>query len=228
MPAVSNNIGRRSFASIKQSRSRADTLSSMKVALSRNQKNGKVNPDLQRNSSVRFTIPVTKPGEDNNTLPAISDEPNSDGPASVEQLREVLNTQSTRYTKLSSYLMELIEQHAAEKAELLRRIDSMERELQKREREVKGLRWLVANMNHGEATRRSPERFRTFSKASQISVTSNPSLHTERAQSPGSLFKPASGSFDEGGGSRAICGGDNLISDIVSKDVVVFGESVNG
>ena len=38
----------------------------------------------------------------------------------------------------------------------------------------------------------------------------------------------ASGSFDEGGGSRAICSGDNFVSDIVGKDVVVFGESING
>ncbi|KAI0089555.1 hypothetical protein BDY19DRAFT_109991 [Irpex rosettiformis] len=43
----------------------------------------------------------------------------------------------------------LQEKHAAEKAELVRRIERREREARKREREIKDLRWLVMNPNGG-------------------------------------------------------------------------------
>jgi hypothetical protein len=46
-----------------------------------------------------------------------------------------------------TYIRILQEKHAAEKAELLKHIDRLEREARKREREIKGLRWLVLNAN---------------------------------------------------------------------------------
>ncbi|KAI0797410.1 hypothetical protein BC629DRAFT_1503783 [Irpex lacteus] len=48
------------------------------------------------------------------------------------------------------------EKHAAEKAELLRRIERLEREARKREREIKGLRWLVMNPTGGGGTADHP------------------------------------------------------------------------
>ncbi|KAI0922693.1 hypothetical protein AcV5_009596 [Taiwanofungus camphoratus] len=69
--------------------------------------------------------------------------------ATAEQLREALNTLSAKYARLSSYLIATAEQHAAEKNELTRHIQVLEREARKREREITGLRWLVMNANQG-------------------------------------------------------------------------------
>lgn len=75
----------------------------------------------------------------------------------------------------------LQEKHAAEKAELLKRIERLEREARKREREIKGLRWLVMNAtstSNGEASyaqllaldeQLSSGRLRSGSKSSQLS-----------------------------------------------------------
>lgn len=104
-------------------------------------------------------------------------------PATIEQLRDTLNSQSARYAKLSTHLIELTERHAAEKRELLHRIDQLEREAQKREREIKGLRWLVSNVHRNVTGDQSADRFRTLSQASRISIGpgSTPSITEERA-----------------------------------------------
>ncbi|TCD64293.1 hypothetical protein EIP91_004271 [Steccherinum ochraceum] len=90
------------------------------------------------------------------------------------------------------YIRSIRETHAMEKAELMRRIDSLEREARKREREVKGLRWLVMNASSaggvaggGEGARTAVSlsaaetqgqgRFRSGSKSSQVSLASNAS-----------------------------------------------------
>lgn len=69
--------------------------------------------------------------------------------ATVEQLREALAAQSAKYQRLSSYLLNLSERHAVEKSELMRRIETLEKEARKREREITGLRWLVMNAGSG-------------------------------------------------------------------------------
>ncbi|OBZ76672.1 hypothetical protein A0H81_03246 [Grifola frondosa] len=78
----------------------------------------------------------------------------ADDAASAEQLRDALNAQSAKYTRLSSYLLTLTERHAVEKNELVRRIEVLEREARKREREIKGLRWIVANAGQSTAAAR--------------------------------------------------------------------------
>ncbi|OCH94581.1 hypothetical protein OBBRIDRAFT_789060 [Obba rivulosa] len=90
--------------------------------------------------AVRFLVPETP------TL-AEHEHPISHDAATAEQLREALNAQSARYARLAAYVPSLIEKHAAEKSELKRRIEVLEQEAHKREREIKGLRWLVMNAN---------------------------------------------------------------------------------
>ncbi|EED81526.1 predicted protein [Postia placenta Mad-698-R] len=63
--------------------------------------------------------------------------------ATVEQLREALSAAHAKYQRLSSYLLTLSERHAVEKNELMRRVEVLERDARKREREITGLRWLV-------------------------------------------------------------------------------------
>ncbi|GJE93401.1 hypothetical protein PsYK624_095600 [Phanerochaete sordida] len=58
--------------------------------------------------------------------------------------RDDTQSQSLRNTH-DTYVRVLQEKHAAEKAELFKRIDRLEREARKRDREIKGLRWLILN-----------------------------------------------------------------------------------
>ncbi|KZT22295.1 hypothetical protein NEOLEDRAFT_1150126 [Neolentinus lepideus HHB14362 ss-1] len=63
--------------------------------------------------------------------------------ASNEQLRRALTSQRSKIDDLSEYLLEIVGKHEAEKALLERRIEFLEKEAQKRDREIKGLRYLV-------------------------------------------------------------------------------------
>lgn len=65
--------------------------------------------------------------------------------ASADELREALRTQTAKYSRLMAYLLTLTERHGMEKHEFLRRIEAFEQDARRQERELKGLRWLVAN-----------------------------------------------------------------------------------
>ncbi|KAI0325371.1 hypothetical protein GY45DRAFT_1210103, partial [Cubamyces sp. BRFM 1775] len=69
----------------------------------------------------------------------------ADENATTDELREALRTQNAKYARLMSYLLSLTERHGMEKHEFLRRIETLEQDARRRERELKGLRWLVAN-----------------------------------------------------------------------------------
>ncbi|KAI0752722.1 hypothetical protein C8Q80DRAFT_1267227 [Daedaleopsis nitida] len=76
----------------------------------------------------------------------------ADENATSEQLREALRKQSEKYSRLSAYLLNLTERHALEKAELIRKIETLEQNAARCEREMKGLKWLLANTTkHGPA-----------------------------------------------------------------------------
>lgn len=103
-----------------------------------------------------------------------------------------------------TYIRILQEKHAAEKAELLKRIDRLEREARKRDREIKGLRWLVLNANaqgneeaastHLQALDEELKtgRLRSGSKSSEISMGSSAS----RSRSTSGVRKPSVVSLD--------------------------------
>ncbi|KAI0698961.1 hypothetical protein C8T65DRAFT_553981, partial [Cerioporus squamosus] len=65
--------------------------------------------------------------------------------ATPEQLREALRLQHEKYTRLSAYLLSLTERHALEKAELMRKVEVLEAGAARYDREMKGLKWLVAH-----------------------------------------------------------------------------------
>ncbi|KAF7799665.1 hypothetical protein EIP86_010905 [Pleurotus ostreatoroseus] len=80
-----------------------------------------------------------------------------------------------------TFVRMLREKHAMEKAELLKRIERLEKEARRREREIKGLRWLVMNggADRGGSAVLSVEdqivmgRLRSGSKASDFSAASS-------------------------------------------------------
>ncbi|TDL19452.1 hypothetical protein BD410DRAFT_792062 [Rickenella mellea] len=57
----------------------------------------------------------------------------------------MFKAQNARFDRLANYLLSVIQRHQTEKAQYEERIAAFEMELQKRERELKGLRWLVRN-----------------------------------------------------------------------------------
>ncbi|KAI0672305.1 hypothetical protein C8Q78DRAFT_948287, partial [Trametes maxima] len=71
----------------------------------------------------------------------------ADENATAEQLRAALEMQSAKYARLMAYLLSLTERHGMEKHEFIRRIETLEADAHRRERELKGLRWLVANQS---------------------------------------------------------------------------------
>ncbi|KAI0705350.1 hypothetical protein C8Q76DRAFT_164703 [Earliella scabrosa] len=77
----------------------------------------------------------------------------ADENATTEQLRDALRVQNEKYSRLSAYLLSLTERHALEKAELMRKVEALEQNAVRCEREMKGLKWLVAN-----AGRNAPAR----------------------------------------------------------------------
>ncbi len=93
--------------------------------------------------------------------------------------RDDTPTQSLRAAH-DTYVRILREKHAAEKADLVKRIERLERDARRREREIKGLRWLVMNANtEGGGGVLSLEdqliigRLRSGSKASEFSHASS-------------------------------------------------------
>jgi hypothetical protein len=60
-------------------------------------------------------------------------------------LHETIKVQRARFDELAAYLIAVTEKHAIEKAVLMKKIDTLEREARKTARELKGLRYLVMN-----------------------------------------------------------------------------------
>ncbi|KAH9947830.1 hypothetical protein B0H21DRAFT_821511 [Amylocystis lapponica] len=203
-----SSVGRKSVISIatKNPRSRTSTVSSLASSASA----------VDRSDTTRSS-PADEREEDKGSLRppgsvSDTDEPAGE-PASVEQLRDALNAQSAKYARLSAYLLTLTERHAVEKSELARRIEALEREARKREREVTGLRWLVMNANLGPtpgepsgraAARAAPSpsrdaagRMRSGSKASQQSYASG--AHDSPVEGRGAMSVDShTGSIEEG------------------------------
>ncbi|KAF8892976.1 hypothetical protein BD779DRAFT_1669991 [Infundibulicybe gibba] len=84
-----------------------------------------------------------------NPISPISGRPRKDdfniNTASPEQLKAALTTRNQQYDELASYLLKITESHVAEKHALEKKILSLEREAIRRDKEIKGLTWLVTN-----------------------------------------------------------------------------------
>ena len=115
---------------------------------------------------------------------------------------------ATLRARHESQIRTLRELHEAEKAELLRRIEALEREMHKKDREIKGLRYLVlhASDQNGDATNDpnraaslvdTERRNRSESKASDFSLSSSTSHYVDAAQNLLAANSPRS-STEEG------------------------------
>lgn len=76
----------------------------------------------------------------------------------VARLQQSLDTQCARFDRLARHLLEIIQRHTTEKLTLETRISTLERDVRARDREAKGLRWLVDNMKKASEEKRSSNR----------------------------------------------------------------------
>uniref|UniRef100_A0A0W0F2Y6 Uncharacterized protein n=1 Tax=Moniliophthora roreri TaxID=221103 RepID=A0A0W0F2Y6_MONRR len=82
--------------------------------------------------------------------------------ASEQELRAGLRKQTSQLTDLASYFLKLTDMHAQEKSLLEKKIASLESDIMRRDKEIKGLTWLLSNTpppegSHGPRTERSAE-----------------------------------------------------------------------
>ncbi|KAF8153206.1 hypothetical protein B0H34DRAFT_800434 [Crassisporium funariophilum] len=73
--------------------------------------------------------------------------------ASVERLRQALRTRDLQYDELATYVLKMTEAHVTEVSALEKKISALDREAARREKEVKGLRWIISN---GESSQPQP------------------------------------------------------------------------
>ena len=81
----------------------------------------------------------------------------ADENATAQELRDALQQQVDKYKRLSSYLLSLTERHALERAELVAKVELLERDRERREHEMKGLKWLVARSGGEEPARKDSD-----------------------------------------------------------------------
>lgn len=71
-----------------------------------------------------------------------------------EQLQQSLKIQCARFDRLAAHLLSIIQRHQNEKVNFENRITALEKEARRREREIKGLRWLLMRSNKGSVRNR--------------------------------------------------------------------------
>ena len=105
----------------------------------------------------------------------------ADENASAQDLRDALQQQVDKYKRLSSYLLSLTERHALERAELVHKVELLERERERREREMKGLKWIVAHSgSEGEPARKDSDVMPPPSRSSSAARDRSGSAATSR------------------------------------------------
>jgi len=72
--------------------------------------------------------------------------------ASHGELKEALATRNRQYDELVNHLSKTLDKHASEKVALEKKVSQLEREMSKKENQIKGLMWLVANNKGPPAT----------------------------------------------------------------------------
>ncbi|THH01078.1 hypothetical protein EW145_g6984 [Phellinidium pouzarii] len=71
----------------------------------------------------------------------------TDSAITVQQLQRSLDVQCARFDRLAGQLLAIIQRHQNEKVIVENKISALEKEARRRDREIKGLRWLVARSN---------------------------------------------------------------------------------
>ncbi len=116
-------------------------------------------------SPARSSADVTDTEHDNSVTPSprtpiredLARKVLADENATAQELREALQQQVDKYKRLSSYLLSLTERHALERAELVHKVELLERDRERREHEMTGLKWLVAHSGVDEPARKDSD-----------------------------------------------------------------------
>ena len=94
-------------------------------------------------STLFFLANETRSPEEALSRPHLDLEMSPAPPLTLEEVREVLRAQRVRFDELSSYVLDVAQQHTAEKDAYVLRVERLEGTITKLEREIRGLRWLV-------------------------------------------------------------------------------------
>ncbi|EAU84061.2 hypothetical protein CC1G_06923 [Coprinopsis cinerea okayama7 len=92
-----------------------------------------------------------QPEDEPPTPPAEGNRPDLDS-ATREELKESLQNRTRQYDELKSHLQKTVDKHNAEKIALEKKVSQLEREMAKKDNQIKGLMWLVANNKGPPAT----------------------------------------------------------------------------
>ena len=65
--------------------------------------------------------------------------------ASMEELKQALESRTQQYEDLASHLLKVTATHVAEKNSLEKKISALEKDLARKDKEIKGLTWLLVN-----------------------------------------------------------------------------------
>lgn len=78
--------------------------------------------------------------------------PRKDSQAEVQELQQSLKVQCARFDRLAAHLLAIIQRHQNEKMQFENQVTALEKEGRRKEREIKGLRWLLLRINKGTST----------------------------------------------------------------------------
>jgi len=73
--------------------------------------------------------------------------------ASAAQLREALKTRNQQYDELATYVLKVTEAHVAEVTNLEKKVSALDKEVIRKDKELKGLRWII---NNGDSSQPQP------------------------------------------------------------------------
>ena len=73
--------------------------------------------------------------------------------ASAPQLRAALGTRNQQYDELATYMLKVTEAHATEVTNLEKKVLALEKEVARKDKELKGLRWII---NNGDSSQPQP------------------------------------------------------------------------
>ena len=104
-------------------------------------------PLLDDQSTPNTTATLTPPSTD---IP----EANFDiDTASELELREALRSRNQRYDELATYVLKITEAHAMEVTNLGKKVHTLEKDIARKDKELKGLRWII---NNGDSSHHQP------------------------------------------------------------------------
>ncbi|KAF8655722.1 hypothetical protein AX16_002959 [Volvariella volvacea WC 439] len=104
--------------------------------------------------------------------------------ATPEELKTALIARNKQYDELANYLLSVTAAHVAERAALEKKIASMDRDAARRDKEIKGLTWLVMNNRGPSYPALGLDNSSTGSNGSRSSALSNANVN--RSDSPAS------------------------------------------